>query len=146
SQAITHAGFTADGQRVVAVSGQRARVWALSPDRVSSDADFARLADLLAGARMSGASGKLVPIEGQQFRDAWREVRRSPLLSGVSPRPAPAWHWRQWEECQEGRLWSAALWHLDRLRPTEPDQKALASLREEAVFGLGDFVRVQDEF
>jgi WD40 repeat protein len=73
--AVTYAGFSPDGRRIVTASGQgTARIWnvPISDDRPSDD--WIRLAQMLSGSRFD-LGGELVPLTPKEFRDSWRVLR-----------------------------------------------------------------------
>ena len=64
-------------------TGGTVRAWALTPDPRPAG-DLVWLTQVLAGQRLDGLSGGLVPLEAVRLKDAW------PRLRALGPRdPAP---------------------------------------------------------
>jgi WD40 repeat protein/Flp pilus assembly protein TadD len=114
--------FREDGQQLLA-TGANGNVWAWDlPSSDGGTSDLIRLAELLSGSHIDEHRG-VMPLRPNDLRAAWeslREVRGD--LFRFSADEVTAWHQQSAEECARGRHWRAALWHLDRLIPAQPDQ------------------------
>jgi tetratricopeptide (TPR) repeat protein len=140
---VRHAAFSPDGRRIVTASGDKtARVWdAVTGQPIKPREDEAKdlisMAQLLSGMRVD-RSGDLVPLTRDEVRAAWQELRpRYPDVFVCSPQEILSWHWREAGACEDAKVWSWAVTHLDTLIAADPTSWMLLGRRSQACARLG---------
>ncbi len=114
--------FSPDGQRL-RTTGSTGTVWAWDlPCATCVTGNLIRLSQLLAGSRIDEQRG-IMPLKPRRLRTLWASLRQEQgELFHFSEDDVTAWHRQAAEECARGQHWDAALWHLDRLIRSEPEQ------------------------
>ncbi len=113
--------FESDGHRLL-TSRANGTVWAWDlPCSTCDSDDLLRLAQLLCGSRIDEHVG-IMPLKPPDLQAMWASLRETRGdLFHFTAADLTAWHLQTAEECTRGRHWNAALWHLDRLLKSEPD-------------------------
>jgi tetratricopeptide (TPR) repeat protein len=140
---VWHAAFSPDGRRSVTASEDKtARVWDAATDqpikpREDGAKDLISVAQLLSGMRVD-RSGDLVALTRDEVRAAWQELRpRYPDVFVCSPQEILSWHWREAAACEDEKVWSWAVTHLDTLIAADPESWLLLGRRGRAYAQLG---------
>jgi tetratricopeptide (TPR) repeat protein len=140
---VSHAAFSPDGRRIVTASMDKtARVWDAATDqtikpREDEAKDLISMAQLLSGIKVD-RSGDLVPLTRDEVRAAWQELRpRYPDVFVCSPQEILSWHWREAAACENAKVWSWAVTHLDALIAAAPPSWMLLGRRARACARLG---------
>jgi WD40 repeat protein/tetratricopeptide (TPR) repeat protein/tRNA A-37 threonylcarbamoyl transferase component Bud32 len=122
---VTSARFSADGRRVFTrgdVAGAyEARVWDLAVAEQSADQLLTSAQDL-ASQRLD-ITGTLVPLDADARRATEQEVHTG--RAGEFGPELLAWHQREFDASRVAGQWTAALWHLDRLIASNPENARL---------------------
>jgi hypothetical protein len=78
-------------------------------------------------------SGDLVPLSRDEIRAAWQELRpRYPDVFVCSPQEILSWHRREAAACEDAKVWSWAVIHLDALIAADPTSWMLLGRRSRA--------------
>jgi WD40 repeat protein/Flp pilus assembly protein TadD len=113
--------FAEDGHHLL-TTGSSGIVWSWElPSTDGATNDLLQLAEILSSSRIDEHRG-IMPLELADLKKKWGALRqtRSDLFHSTAE-DLRAWHQEIVEECIRGQHWSAALWHLDRLIQSEPD-------------------------
>jgi tetratricopeptide (TPR) repeat protein len=140
---VTLAVFSPDGRRVATVS-REGTVWVWEADtrepiehREAQSVHLITMARLISGMQVD-QNGDLVPFTTDHFRAAWQELRlRYPNVFACSSQEILAWHWREAAACEEAKVWSWAVRHLDALIAVDPESWILFTRRGRAHTELG---------
>ena len=119
--AVQRVRFAEDGHHVL-TTGSSGIVWSWElPSIDGATDDLLQLAEILSSSRINEHRG-IMPLELAELKTKWDTLRetRSDLFHSTAE-DLRAWHQEIVEECIRGQHWSAALWHLDRLIQSEPD-------------------------
>ncbi len=138
--------FTEDGHHLL-TTGSSGIVWSWElPSTDSAANDLLQLAEVLSSSRIDEHRG-IMPLELADLKTQWSMLRqaRSDLFHATAEE-VRAWHHEIVEECLRGQHWSAALWHLDRLIQSEPDNWLNYSRRGLARAELGRWAEAGDDF
>jgi tetratricopeptide (TPR) repeat protein len=137
--------FSRDGGRALTQGPLVFRLWDLAPDNRPAE-DLGLLAEALAGHRIDDTGG-YVSLDLARFRKIWQVLRdRRPQDFAAPPGHQVAWHRIQAGECEGARLWSATIWHLDRVIGAEPDRRELHVRRGVAHAELGAWDKAGADF
>jgi len=135
---LRFAGFSSDGfELVTANSSGRIWRWDLHPEQRSID-DLRLLSQLLTG--FPNTASKLLDshTEGEQQR-VWKKLRDAyPSDVGVSQEEVLAWHSRCAQFSQKHHHWAAAVFHLNHLIESCPQDAALLDQLNQARKSLSE--------
>jgi serine/threonine protein kinase/WD40 repeat protein/tetratricopeptide (TPR) repeat protein len=106
-----------------------------------SPEELRAFAEMLSGRRFN-ASGRLVPLEQERFRDDWKRLETRAWPTEARALLEPAWWHRREADAAAGKTQQgggglrttqvyAVLWHLDRLLALEPADAQALQLRAE---------------
>jgi WD40 repeat protein/Flp pilus assembly protein TadD len=119
--AVQRVRFTDEGHHLL-TSGSSGMVWSWElPCADCASDELHQLAEVLASSRIDEHRG-IMPLESAELKTMWRALHESHSeLFHSTTEDVHAWHQEMAEECIRGQHWSAALWHLDRLVQSQPD-------------------------
>jgi WD40 repeat protein/serine/threonine protein kinase len=143
---VRRVGFSTDGQHLLTTS-PAGIVWSWDLPRTAFDPEeLIRLAQLLCGSRVDEKRG-IMPLTPDELKQLWTTLRQTRSdLCQFSDDEVTEWHRQTSEACLRGRLWTAALWHLDRLLQQEPDNWFWYAYRGSARAELGRWQQARDDF
>ena len=144
--AVQRVRFAEDGHHLL-TAGSIGIVWSWElPCTDCATSDLLPLAEVLSSSRIDEHRG-IMPLELTDLESKWRALRqtRGDLFHSTAE-DVRAWHQEIAEECIRGQHWSAALWHLDRLIQSEPDNWLHYARRGLARAELGRWTEAGDDF
>jgi tetratricopeptide (TPR) repeat protein len=132
------------GRLLAASADGAARLWTLGSDERSPQ-ELARLAQLLAGARLD-ATGGLTSLEPAALLREWQFLRaRYPADFQTAPEEMLAWHRQEAAESERAGLWEAAIGHMTLLIEAEPWNAELRLRRARAAAAAGQLDQIPPE-
>jgi WD40 repeat protein/serine/threonine protein kinase len=118
--------FSPDGQRLVAINGERAQLWNLPPDNRSIE-DLVALAELLAGRHLD-ASGDFTSPPGPAITNTFARLRsKYPDTFAASSAQTRLWRENLAEACEQTGRSFGAIFHLECLTHENPNDENLRS-------------------
>jgi WD40 repeat protein/Flp pilus assembly protein TadD len=144
--AVQRVRFADDGHHLL-TTGSSGMVWSWElPYTDCATDDLHQLAEVLASSRIDEHRG-IMPLESAELKTMWGGLREAHSeLFHSTAEDLHAWHEEMAEECIRGQHWSAALWHLDRLVQSEPDNWLHHARRGLTRAELGQWSGAGDDF
>lgn len=123
--------FSPDGAILATVGGDRVILWPLSNESRPMP-DLVDIAQMLSRQHLE-ANGHIEFLSAETTHSIWKKLKaKYPQDFAPTPRQTSAWHRRQTELCERDQQWRGALFHLDRLIATQPNDQALQDRRHRA--------------
>ncbi len=135
--------FSPDGRKVIV---NRAQEWQL-PANSRSPEDWTLTAQTLSGQKVSD-NGSLLPLDRQQFHDAWQKLRVHvpPEMLPIAKEQALTWHRIQGQACLAERHWFGAVVHLTKALALGGDQGTFYGRRGRAHAEQGHWKEAEADF
>jgi WD40 repeat protein len=136
---VRFAGFSSDGNELVTANNKSGQVWwwDLRPDARPLE-DLLSLSQLLAGFQSAASKSPSLRAPAERRR-VWDRLRHGyPDDVSASPEEILAWHSRWAELSRKQRHWAAAVFHLNQLVRSSPEDAVLGDQLRQAQKALSE--------